>query len=277
MERYFTFIFLLLFSFSDCKSKPKDSENRVQIRFETNKGTIIVALYNETPLHRDNFIKLTGQKFFDGTLFHRVIDNFMIQGGDPDSKNAKPKVALGNGGPGYEIPAEIKKGIFHKKGVLAAARSGDDVNPERKSSGSQFYLTKGKIFTEIQLQKMENAKNAKLRNRLIQSLKEKNKANIDSLLNLKRTTGDMISLENFLTKLNNEIDSIVKEEGFSFSEAQIQAYTTIGGVPHLDGAYTVFGEVIEGQDVIDKIAEAETDDRDRPTEDIIILKALVVN
>ncbi len=276
MRKYFIFILLLFLSFSSCTSKAKDSENRTQIRFETNKGTIVVALYNETPLHRDNFVKLTKQKFFDGTLFHRVIDNFMIQGGDPDSKNAKSGVALGNGGPGYRIPAEIREGIFHKKGVLAAARTGDNINPKRESSGSQFYLTEGKVFTKEQLKSMENKKNAKLRKQLIQSFKQQYKTSIDSAVNLKRTTGDTISLQNLLTKLNKEIDAIVAEKGFNFSEAQIQAYTTVGGVPHLDGAYTVFGEVVEGQEVIDKIAEVETDKRDRPIEDVIIVKASVV-
>lgn len=276
MKRYVILLFLVATSLIACANSTKDSENRTKIRLATNKGDIVIALYNETPLHRDNFVKLTRQKFFNGTLFHRVIDNFMIQGGDPDSKYAKPGAALGNGGPGYRIPAEIVSGIFHKKGVIAAARMGDKENPARASSGSQFYLTEGKVFTIAQLNNMEKAKNADLRKELITIFKEDNKAKIDSLIILQKKTRDTIALKSFVAELNLKIDSIVAQEGFHFTAEQKEAYTTVGGVPHLDGAYTVFGEVIAGQNVIDEIAEVETDKRNRPVQDVIIRKATVV-
>ncbi len=279
MKRYtiLTLLFLAI-SFTNCTSQNKDTENRTKIQLETNKGTILLALYNETPKHRNNFIKLTKQHFFDGTLFHRVIDNFMIQGGDPDSKNANPGVALGNGGPGYEILAEIRvnEGIIHKKGALAAARNGDDINPKRNSAGSQFYLVKGKVFTEEQLKNMEKSKNAKLRRKLITSFKKEYKSEIDSLVQLQKNTKDTISLQQFVANLNLKIDSIVAEKGFHFTEKQLTTYTTIGGVPHLDGGYTVFGEIIEGQDIVDEISELKTDERDRPLEDVIIKKVKIL-
>lgn len=276
MKRYTFLLLTLAISLITCSHKPKGNENRTQIRLETNKGDILIALYNETPLHKANFIKLTKQKFFDGTLFHRVINDFMIQGGDPDSKNAKAGKFLGNGGPGYKIPAEIVPELFHKKGVLAAAREGDNINPKRASSGSQFYLAKGKVFTPLQLENIEKSKNAKLRRLLISSFKKENKTQIDSLLSLQRKTGDTISLSKFIAKLNQEIDNIVAEKGFHFSEQQKEAYTTIGGIPHLDGTYTVFGEIIEGQDVVDEIAAVPTNKQNRPLENIIIQKALII-
>ncbi len=228
-------LLLLAISFTNCTSQNKDTENRTQIQFDTNKGTIIVALYNETPKHRDNFIKLTKKHYFDGTLFHRVIDNFMIQGGDPDSKNAKPGEALGNGGPEYRIPAEfrVKQGIFHKKGALAAAR---DDNPKKESAGSQFYLVKGKIFTEEQLKNMEKSKNANLRRKLITSFKKDYKSEIDSLVQLQKNTKDTIPLQQFVANLNLKIDSIVAEKGFHFTEEQLAAYTTVGGVRRTTGS-----------------------------------------
>lgn len=279
MKRY-TFFAILFFaiSFVNCSGQTQNDDTRTKIRLETNKGTIIVALYDETPKHRDNFIKLTKEHFFDGTLFHRVIDNFMIQGGDPDSKNAKAGEALGNGGPGYEIPAEfrVNQGIIHKKGALAAARNGDDINPERKSAGSQFYLVKGKVFKPADLKNMEKAKNNPLRKQLITSYKKEYKPQIDSLIKLQRSTHDTIPLQTFVADLNKKIDSLVAKKGFHFTEKQIETYTTIGGVPHLDGGYTVFGEITEGQDIVDKIAEVETDKRDRPLEDVIIKKATII-
>ncbi len=267
-------LFLFIFNCFSCANAEK-SDERTKIKFETNKGTIIVALYNETPLHRANFIKLTKQKYFDGTLFHRVINDFMIQGGDPDSKNAKAGEELGNGGPDYRIPAEfrVEKGIFHKKGALAAAR---DNNPKQESAGSQFYLVEGKVFTLSQLESMENKKNAPMRKKLIHSFKKEYKHELDSLIKLQRNTHDTIPLQNFVGELNKKIDTIIAKEGFQFSEAQKKAYTTVGGTPHLDGGYTVFGEILEGQEVVDKIAEVETDKNDRPLEDIKIKKAYII-
>lgn len=276
MKRPLILSILLAISLVACTHKAKDNENNTHIRLETNEGDILIALYDETPLHRDNFIKLTRQKFFDGTLFHRVINDFMIQGGDPESKNATSETFLGNGGPGYNIPAEIRTDIFHKKGALAAAREGDDTNPERASSGSQFYLVEGKVFTLKELGDMEKAKNTQLRSQLITSLKKEYQPQLDSLLTIQKKTGDTVALANFVADLNQKIDTTIAKQGFQFTEKQKQTYTTIGGTPHLDGAYTVFGEILEGQEVVDKIAEAQTDDKDRPLEDIVILKASVV-
>ena len=181
------------------------------VLISTNYGEIKIKLYNETPKHRDNFIKLATKGFYDGTVFHRIIKGFMVQGGDPNSKDASPEQALGMGGPGYTIPAELNSKCFHKKGALAAARLGDEINPKKESSGSQFYIVQGKKYAQA----------------------------------------DMVGM------------------GITSPEA-IKAYTTVGGTPFLDGNYTVFGEVVEGLDVVDKIAAVKTGKNDRPVEDIKI-------
>ena len=182
---------------------------------ETDLGNMKVKLYNSTPLHRDNFVKLANDGFFDGLLFHRVINGFMIQGGDPDSKNPTPGRSYGTGGPGYTIPAEI--GNHHFKGALSAARQGDNVNPNRESSGSQFYVVQGTKQNE-------------------QTLQQQNQNNV------------------------------------TYTQAEIDLYKEVGGTPFLDGGYTVFGEVVEGMEVIDKIASVATDRSkgDRPVEDIVM-------
>lgn len=202
-------LFICTFSvLSAFAAKPKNQ----YIRIKTEFGECIVKLYNETPLHRDNFLKLTKEGYYNGTLFHRVIKDFMIQGGDPDSRTAKPDSLLGEGGPKYTIPAEFRDSLFHKKGVLAAAR---DNNPEKASSGSQFYLVQGKVFTEEQLNSLEE-----------------------------------------------------KRLKFKIPEWQRQVYKTIGGTPHLDRNYTVYGEIISGLDMVDKIAVLATDKNNRPKSDV---------
>lgn len=194
-----------------------------KVLIETTKGNMTVVLYDDTPLHRDNFIKLAESGYYDSLLFHRVIKNFMIQGGDPQSKNASPTARLGNGGPDYTIPAEIVYPThFHKKGALAAARTGDNVNPERRSSGSQFYIVQGQVYTDMKLDQFEKAL------------------------------------------------------GKTFTTKERDTYATIGGTPHLDNQYTVFGEVVEGLGVVDRIAEVETRPGDRPVDDVRILKMSVV-
>lgn len=244
-------------------SKFKSEEKLVKV--ETPYGDIKIKLYNQTPKHRDNFLKLTGEGFFDNLLFHRVINQFMIQGGDPDSKNAPADKRLGNGGPGYTIPAEINPELIHKKGVLAAARLGDAVNPDRKSSGSQFYLVQGKIFTQGALDTLEMRINSrkleKIRRELMleaqtEMIKLQKEGKNDDATNI------MIEVEEKAEKAYAEV------EKFKFSQRQREVYSTIGGTPHLDGAYTVFGEVIEGLDIIDKIANTKTDNFDRPLENI---------
>ena len=205
----------------------KMKEEKVQI--ETTEGVIVVKLYNETPLHRDNFLKLVKDKFYDGVLFHRVIADFMIQGGDPDSKNAKPNAQLGGGDIGYTIPAEFKTPvIYHKKGALAAARQGDNVNPQKASSGCQFYIVEGRTFTDAEINNMEAGRKM---------------------------------------RFGNTADST-----YLYSEQARNDYKTIGGTPHLDGNYTVFGEVVEGIEIVEKISKIKTNSSDRPLEDVKILK-----
>jgi cyclophilin family peptidyl-prolyl cis-trans isomerase len=204
-------LFLSLCLVTAFAAKPK---NRY-VKITTSKGEVIIKLYNETPLHRDNFLKLTKEGFFNGTLFHRVIKAFMIQGGDPDSKNAIAGAALGEGGPKYTIPAEFVDSLFHKKGVLAAAREGDNANPTKASSGSQFYIVQGKVWNDSTLNAVE-------KNRM----------------------------------------------KFKIPEWQRQVYKTIGGTPHLDRNYTVFGEVVKGLEMVDNIAAEPTAKGDRPITDV---------
>ncbi len=210
---------LLTLSSLDCVAQ--NNAKQTTIILSTPHGDIKMVLYNETPQHRDNFIKLVKEEFFNGTLFHRVIKDFMIQGGDPESKNAKPGQRLGNGGPGYTIPAEFNNKFIHKKGALSAARMGDGVNPKKESSGSQFYIVQGKKSTK------------------------------------------------------QELESIGRRNGITYTEEQIKTYETVGGTPFLDMNYTVFGEVIEGFDVIDKIAAVQKDRGDRPVEDIKMTMKIV--
>ncbi len=249
-----------------------DKGNETRVRLETTLGNITVKLYNETPRHRDNFIKLAKEGVYDSTLFHRVIKNFMIQAGDPDSKTAADTATLGNGDVGYTVPAEFVPTLFHKRGVLAAARQGDDVNPEKASSGCQFYIVTGRKFSEAQLINMENQLNEAHLDTVFQQLARKHMKEIYKL----RRAGDNDGLLELQDKLEAEARAIVKDEpAMKFSKAQIQAYTTVGGAPHLDNNYTVFGEVTEGMDVVELIEKAKTNRADRPTTNIRILKATV--
>ncbi len=249
-----------------------ENEKRTLVKLETTMGNITVALYNETPKHRDNFIKLVKEGVYDSTLFHRVIKQFMIQAGDPDSKNASDTAMLGSGDVGYTIPAEFNPKFFHKKGVLAAARQGDDVNPEKASSGCQFYIVTGRKFTEPQLLGMENKINEQCEEALFDSLARQHMKEIYKM----RKAGDnagLLELQDTLEAQARELAD--KEEKFRFTPEQIKAYSTIGGAPHLDGSYTVFGEVTEGMEVVDNIEIAKTNRADRPIENIRILKASI--
>jgi peptidyl-prolyl cis-trans isomerase B (cyclophilin B) len=205
----------IIFLTGNLKAQTIPSENLTTFLILTDSGNIKLVLYDETKFHKENFIKLSKAGYFDNQLFHRLIKDFMIQGGDPNSKNAARGELLGQGGPGYTIPAEINSKYFHKKGALAAARKGDDLNPARESSGSQFYIVTGNVFTKKQLDQM-----------VIQNIHSR------------------------------------------FSEKETEVYTTIGGSPHLDGGYTVFGEVIEGFDVLEKFMKIPVDAYDRPQTDI---------
>ncbi|HHE40158.1 MAG TPA: peptidylprolyl isomerase [Candidatus Cloacimonetes bacterium] len=186
------------------------------VKMHTNYGDITIKLYNETPQHRDNFLKLVEECFYDSTLFHRVIAGFMIQAGDPDSKGAMPQKQLGAGGPGYTVPAEFRKDLIHKKGALAAARQGDQVNPQKRSSGSQFYIVVGRSWTA------------------------------------------------------DEMKMIEERTGIKYTDEQKEIYETLGGYPFLDREYTVFGEVVEGLDIVDAISLVDTNPADRPLQDVVI-------
>ena len=249
-----------------------ENEKRTLVKLETTMGNITVALYNETPKHRDNFIKLVKEGVYDSTLFHRVIKQFMIQAGDPDSKNASDTAMLGSGDVGYTIPAEFNPKFFHKKGVLAAARQGDDVNPEKASSGCQFYIVTGRKFTEPQLLGMENKINEQREEALFDSLARQHMKEIYKM----RKAGDnagLLELQDTLEAHARELAD--KAEKFRFTPEQIKAYSTVGGAPHLDGSYTVFGEVTEGMEVVENIEIAKTNRADRPVENIRILKASI--
>jgi len=219
------FITVSLFAQQNVKLKRKDRKRDVE--FITTEGIIVVRLYDSTPLHRDNFLRLVKSHYYDSILFHRVIKNFMIQAGDPNSKRAPAGQPLGNGGPGYTIPAEFRTTLFHKKGVVAAARQSDNVNPEKKSGATQFYIVQGRTFSDQQLDSIET----------------------------------------------------VRLHGYKLPSAHREVYKTIGGTPQLDQNYTVFGEVVTGLDVVDKIASSATStgqDRDRPLQDIRIVKTKLV-
>jgi peptidyl-prolyl cis-trans isomerase B (cyclophilin B) len=222
----FLFLFVtIVVAQPDVKLKRRDRKRDVELF--TTAGNIVIRLYDSTPLHRDNFLKLVKAHYYDSMLFHRVIKNFMIQSGDPESKRAVAGQPLGNGGPGYLIPAEFRPSLFHKKGVLAAARTGDDVNPEKQSSASQFYIVQGRQFTDKELDSIE----------------------------------------------------IVRLKGRKLPEAHREVYKTTGGTPQLDQNYTVFGEVVNGLNVVDAIANTATSkgpDKDRPLQDIRIIKATLV-
>lgn len=234
----------------------------MKVKIQTMLGDIVVRLYDETPLHRDNFVKLVKEGYYDGTLFHRVIKDFMIQGGDPDSKGAPAGKMLGAGGPGYTIEAEIKDNLFHKRGALAAARQGDQVNPERRSSGSQFYITWGQVYSEGQLRQFSK----QLRMQRVQDAFNALAAEHRSEIIQMRKDRDRTGLQELQDRLVAEAEKRVGSTGLS--DEQIQVYSTVGGTPHLDGQYTVFGEVEEGLDVVEMIQGTATGRGDRPVDDI---------
>ncbi|MDY5435010.1 peptidylprolyl isomerase [Bacteroides pyogenes] len=269
-----TILFCGLVSCKSGSKKEGNMDNQTLVTIETSLGDIKVKLYNETPKHRDNFIKLAKQGAYERTLFHRVIKDFMIQAGDPDSKNAPKGKMLGSGDVGYTLPAEfVYPQLFHKKGVLSAARQGDNVNPKKESSGCQFYIVTGKVFNDSTLLSMENQKNENRVNIIFNTLAQKHMKEIYKM----RKANDEDGLYELQEKLFEEAQrEAAKEPDFHFTAEQIKAYTTIGGTPHLDGEYTVFGEVVEGMEVVEKIQCVKTDRSDRPEEDVKILKVVVL-
>ncbi len=263
-----TSLLLTIFLFG-CNNAEKTKETRVELN--TTMGMIVLQLSDKTPLHRDNFVKLVNEGYYNGMLFHRVIEGFGIQSGDPDSKDAKPGEALGNGGPGYTIPAEINDTLFHKRGALNAARDG---NPEQASAGSQFFIVQGRFQTDSTLDRAEK--------RINLWLAQKAYINAPANKALKDSLQHAIDVDNE-EAINRWTDSmIVRSTGYTdfkpyhIPEAHRKVYKEQGGAPHLDQNYTVWGEVIEGMDVVDAIAEVETDSLDRPVDDVRIISARVV-
>lgn len=245
--------------------------SNVKIRIKTTAGDMTVLLYNETPLHKANFIKLVKEKYYDGQLFHRVIQKFMIQAGDPDSKTATSDQMLGSGGPGYTINAELNPKFIHKKGALAAARQGDNVNPERKSSGSQFYIVQGELFTDAQIQNLDAQAEVQALSPYIRKYLAENPSEM-AKVQKKQTEGDKKGLDMFIDSLATKIKLEHPEIKIpKYTNEQKNIYKNIGGSPFLDRAYTVFGEVIDGLDVIDKIAAVQTNAQNRPIEDVKII------
>ena len=236
------------------------------VKISTTLGDITVRLYDETPVHRDNFLKLAADGYFNGTLFHRVIKDFMIQGGDPESKGAPAGKNLGSGGPDYTLPAEIKAGeLFHKRGALSAARLGDEVNPKKESSGSQFYIVWGKVYKAAELKQLEHQLKMQQDQNIFNALAMEHR---EEIMNMRRNRDreGLMALQDKLGKLAMEKS---KEMGApAFTAQQTEAYTTLGGTPFLDGEYTVFGEVLEGLDIVEKIQNTETQPNDRPKSDI---------
>ena len=269
---------ILVCSLTACKpgqKKEEDMEKETKLKIETSAGDITVKLYNETPKHRDNFIKLVEDGTYEGTLFHRVIKDFMIQAGDPESKKAPKGKMLGAGDVGYTVPAEfVYPEYFHKKGALSAARQGDNVNPKKESSGCQFYIVTGKVYNDSTLLGMESQMNENKINVIFNTLAQKHMKEIYKM----RKEND----ENGLYELQEKLFAQAQEEAakqpeFHFTPEQVEAYTTVGGTPHLDGEYTVFGEVVEGMDIVDKIQQVKTDRSDRPEEDVKIVKVEVLD
>lgn len=243
-----------------------------KVLIQTTEGDITVRLYDQTPQHRDNFLKLAAEGYYDGTLFHRVIRDFMIQGGDPDSIGAPAGKSLGVGGPDYTIDAEILPELFHKRGALCAARQGDEVNPTKRSSGSQFYIVWGKKYSEGELRQMDKQLQMQQEQSVFNSLVTKNR---DLILKLRRErdrAGLSALQDELLAETHAVCASMPKPQ---LGAEQKQAYSTIGGTPFLDGQYTVFGEVEEGLDVVGKIQEVATGRGDRPVADVKVVSMKV--
>jgi peptidyl-prolyl cis-trans isomerase B (cyclophilin B) len=260
-------LLLTLCSLSLLLSSCAQDEKDYVITIKTEYGDMVGILYDETPLHKANFIKLAKEHYFDGTLFHRVVKGFMIQGGDPDSKTVKPGQALGNGGPGYSIPAEFNPKFFHEKGALAAARLNDPVNPKKESSGSQFYIVQGQVLSaaEVDDLKFDIQKLGEALNQYVQNPSHKGLR--DTLAQLQRNN----EIDAYQKKVFALVPQIEKETNSKIvrpvTPEKRKAYTTVGGAPFLDDQYTVFGKIIKGLEIIDKIASLHTDNTDRPVDD----------
>uniref|UniRef100_UPI003216F9E3 peptidylprolyl isomerase n=1 Tax=uncultured Draconibacterium sp. TaxID=1573823 RepID=UPI003216F9E3 len=265
MKRLFVLMLIVFVAVGVSCSRAQKAGDDTYVLIKTELGDIKLKLYNDTPEHKKNFIKLADEGYYNGVLFHRVINEFMIQGGDATSINAEPGARLGSGNPGYTIPAEFNSKYFHKKGALAAARKGGSSNPEKRSSGSQFYIVQGKVFSPGRLDTMEMTLNSRAKNDFYKAQFQA----ANNQLNEFRKNNDQVGFNECVAELREKTDSMWEQhEKVVYSPEQREAYTTVGGYPSLDGEYTVFGEVVEGLDVLDKIAAVETDQFDRPQSDI---------
>jgi cyclophilin family peptidyl-prolyl cis-trans isomerase len=251
--------------------KEQHTTGRV-VELTTSMGKIKIRLYDETPLHRDNFVQLVERHVYDSILFHRVIEEFMIQAGDPLSKHAANDTRLGEGSEGEWIDAEFVPTLFHKRGAVAAARLGDSQNPERKSNGSQFYIVQGKPFTRDELEHVIRSSNENLERSIYQSVVNEHLTEYQRL----QTANDLPAIDSLEGKIKRRCDSLFEARKQVLTDEQARIYTTVGGAPHLDGAYTVFGEVISGLDIVDKIAATQVDRNDRPIKNIRIIKAKII-
>lgn len=243
---------------------PKEQQQLVEI--STSYGVMVVKLYNETPLHRDNFIKLVRQGFYDSLLFHRIIKSFMIQGGDPLSKHADSNAMLGSGDNGYKIPPEFNPELFHKRGALAAAR---DNNPQKMSSGCQFYIVQGRRYSAQELEQIINSRNMARKQELLYQCYQSD--SVQATVSAFQNMGDKEQTRLYMEKIQLAVDKMYKEmypDATVINENQVQTYIEYGGAPHLDGSYTVFGELVSGWDVLDKIAMVQTKPGDRPAVDV---------
>lgn len=278
----------LLLSFTACANASTQSNENIAmtqtetntqrqdslVEIQTSAGRIVVRLFGDTPKHQANFLKLVREGMYNGTLFHRVIDKFMIQAGDPDSKNAASGQMLGSGDVGYKIDAEIVyPKHFHHRGALAAARQGDQVNPQRASSGCQFYIVTGDSVNEMTLQQMAQRELAMKKQAEFQRLAQERMDKIREM----QMAGDGEGLNKLQRELIEQVEAKFKDEKAEIPEEVVAKYREVGGAPHLDGQYTVFGEVVEGMDVVTKIENAQTDRNDRPVEDIRILSMKVLD
>lgn len=268
------FLLVFVLGLFGCQAQQKET----LVLMHTNKGDIKLKLYDDTPLHRDNFVKLVTNNFYDSLTFHRVINSFMIQGGDPNSKNAEPGTRLGGGGPGYTIPPEFSEAHYHKRGALAAARAGDRVNPKKESSGSQFYIVQGKKATDEELNGVEGQINAKRNSAGIRAYlqEEAHKPLMEEVMALQQARNGKS-----LDSLANVIIDSLRVKGqlapqFKLSSQQRSDYLTVGGTPFLDSEYTVFGEVVEGMDIVDAIGNVAVDSNDNPVEPVIILNIEII-
>lgn len=264
MKQQLLFILLFLFTLVSCGEKPLDPSKPVYVTVKTTMGDVTVMLYDDTPLHRDNFIKLCQSGAYEGVLFHRIIKDFVVQGGDPESKAHKPGVLYGDGDGGYTVPAEILPHHFNKRGALIDAKEGDDVNPQRASAGTQFCFVQGKVLSDAELDEKEVRINQIRRNWLyykyLDRLKKEDPSLADASMETELSNRALVMVE----------DTLAEWGPYVIPAEQREVYKTVGGVPHLDGSVTIFGEVVDGFDIVEKMSLVKTDKNDRPVRDVMV-------